>query len=94
MEQHDIKFIENHLHEMWLKLNLDRPSNWENLLEYVIEDVKSSSSYLLDGDYHGGDVEIAFRRFFEMASYDVSDNYKKMKKRKIKINAKILIENY
>jgi hypothetical protein len=69
MEQDDIKFMESHLFKMWTMLQLDRPSNWDELLSYVIEDVRCSSSYLIDGDYHSGDIEIAFRRFFERASY-------------------------
>ena len=60
-----MKFIENHLTQMWLKLNLDFPSNWTSLVQFVFEDVKVSSDYLLNGDFHSGDVEIAFRRFFE-----------------------------
>lgn len=65
MKQENIQFIENYLMQMWSILNIDRPSNWDSLLEYIIEDVKSSSSYLLDGNYHSGDIELAFRRFFE-----------------------------
>lgn len=60
-----MKFIENHLTQMWLKLNLDFPSNWTSLVLFVFEDVKVSSDYLLNGDFHSGDIEIAFRRFFE-----------------------------
>jgi hypothetical protein len=51
MKQENIDFIKNHLTQMWSKQNIDRPSNGNNLLEYVVEDVMSSSSYLIDGDY-------------------------------------------
>jgi hypothetical protein len=70
MKQENINFIKNHLMQMWSKHNIDRPSNWNNLLAYVVEDVMSSSSNLIDGDYHSGDVEIAFRRFFERIEND------------------------
>mgnify|MGYP000923230932 CR=1 FL=1 len=58
-------FIEKHLWELWLKLNLDKPSNWNVIVEFVINDVETASSYLNDGEFHSGDVEIAFRRFVE-----------------------------
>ena len=68
MDKKSKTFIEEHLWEMWLKLNLDKPSNWDEIVEFVIEDVESASGYLINGDFHSGDVEIAFRRFVESIS--------------------------
>jgi hypothetical protein len=61
-------FIEKHLWEMWCKLGLDKPSNWEEFLIFVAEDIEESSNYLTNGDFHSGDIEIGFRRFFESRS--------------------------
>lgn len=65
MDTKSINFIETYLWKMWRKLNLDKPNNWDEILMFVIEDVEATSSYLIDGDFHSGDIEITFRRFVE-----------------------------
>ena len=69
MDKKSKEFIEHHLRTMWLKLNLDNPRNWESLVSFVIDDVESASGYMINNDFHSGDVEIAFRRFIESKSY-------------------------
>ena len=58
-------FIENELWQLWLTLNLGKPSNWDKIVKFVIKDVEETSVYLMNGDFHSGDVGIAFRRFVE-----------------------------
>lgn len=69
MDNQSKKFIEVHLFDMWLRLNLDKPSNWQEIVDFVIEDVQYSSDYLLNGDFHSGDIEIAFRRYIESKTF-------------------------
>jgi hypothetical protein len=68
MDKESKIFIENQLCLMWCKLRLDKPNNWDAMVDFVIEDVEVTSGYLIDGDFHSGDVEIAFRRFVESRS--------------------------
>jgi len=68
MDKKSKSFIENHLYEMWSKLNLDKPSNWDEIVEFVSEDVEATSDYSRNGDFHSSDIEIAFRRFTESIS--------------------------
>jgi len=44
------------------RMNMDTPNNFDEILEFVVEDVESSA----DKDtWHDGDVVIAFRRWIE-----------------------------
>jgi hypothetical protein len=58
-------FVETHLIFICQKIGIDRPTNFDKILSFMIEDVKSASGFYIDGDYHSGDVEIAFRRYLE-----------------------------
>lgn len=66
MDNESKRFVENHLCAMWCKLNIDKPSNWDRMVAFVAEDVEETSNYQFNGDFHSGDIEIAFRRFFEL----------------------------
>ena len=68
MDKNSSAFVEEHLLELWRRLNLDMPNNWDDILNFVIEDVASASGYSIDGDFHSGDIEIPFRRFIESRS--------------------------
>ena len=61
-------FIENCLNDIFLKIGIDKPANFDLIAKFIIEDVKASSSYSINGDFHSGDVDIAFRRFIECIS--------------------------
>jgi hypothetical protein len=65
MDDESKKLVEEWLIQLWRKLCLDRPSNWGDILEFVINDVTSTSGYLIDGYFNSDDVGIAFRRFIE-----------------------------
>tara|TARA_R110000868_G_scaffold55690_3_gene173099 strand:+ start:2680 stop:2880 length:201 start_codon:yes stop_codon:yes gene_type:complete len=44
------------------RINIDTPSNFDNILKFVYEDVCESAD---KKDWHDGDVAIAFRRWIE-----------------------------
>ena len=44
------------------KINIVTPSNFDEILEFVIEDVDASAD---KDNWHDGDVSIAFRRWIE-----------------------------
>lgn len=44
------------------RINIDTPSNFDNILEFVYDDVCESADKI---DWHDGDVAIAFRRWIE-----------------------------
>lgn len=67
LNENQIKFIEKCLWELWSKLNLDKPSNWESLVNFVVDDILETTNV-----FHSGDIEISFRRFFETITYDKS----------------------
>jgi hypothetical protein len=69
MDNQSKKIIGAHLWEMWLRLNLDKPTNWHEIVDFVIDDVECASNYLYNGDFHTGDVEIGFRRYIESKSF-------------------------
>lgn len=59
------QFVEENLELIFHKIGIDKPSNFDKILDFMINDVKEASGFLIDGDYHSGDVDIAFRRFLE-----------------------------
>jgi hypothetical protein len=65
MDEESRKFIEQYLTKLWQSLNLDRPNNWDYILDFVVSDVAESSGYLIDGYFNSEDISIAFRRFVE-----------------------------
>lgn len=44
------------------KIGIDIPSNYDEILEYVFNDVNECAD---PNDWHSGDVDIAFRRWIE-----------------------------
>jgi hypothetical protein len=44
------------------RINIDTPSNFDNILEFVYNDICESADKI---DWHDGDVAIAFRRWIE-----------------------------
>lgn len=44
------------------RINIDTPSNFDNILKFVYDDVCESAD---KKDWHDGDVAIAFRRWIE-----------------------------
>tara|TARA_Y100001963_G_C6763837_1_gene441124 strand:- start:239 stop:421 length:183 start_codon:yes stop_codon:yes gene_type:complete len=48
--------------DIFNRINIDTPNNFDTILEYVIEDVQSSAD---KENWHDGDVAIAFRRWME-----------------------------
>lgn len=70
MDEKSKQFVEQCLFKLWHTLNLDTPSNWDDILEFVIDDVTSASGYLLDGYFNSEDVGIAFRRFIEEKTFE------------------------
>jgi len=69
MDEKSKTFIEQCLIKLWQSLNLDRPSNWDSIVDFVMEDIAVASSYLIDGNFNSDDVGIAFRRFVEQRQF-------------------------
>ena len=57
--------IESMLQEIYSNVGIDRPSNHDEILEFVIKDVDETAD---EKEWHSGDVAIAFRRFIESKS--------------------------
>ena len=57
--------IDNFLRQIYLQIGMDAPSNHDEILEFVVEDVKETAD---PEDWHDGDVTIAFRRWIESQS--------------------------
>ena len=45
------------------RINIDTPSNFDDILEFVVEDVEETAD---KENWHDGDVAIAFRRWIEL----------------------------
>lgn len=58
------KEVEASLVDLFSKIGIDRPANFDEMLEYVVDDVKLCSGYY-EGKWTSSDVAIAFRRFIE-----------------------------
>ncbi len=58
------KEIELCLLDMFTKIGIDKPTNFDDMLDYVVDDVKTSSGYY-EGKWTISDVAISFRRFIE-----------------------------
>jgi hypothetical protein len=54
--------IESMLLDLYMSIGMDRPSNHEDIREFVIDDVNETAD---PEDWHSGDVAIAFRRWIE-----------------------------
>ena len=50
------------LGEIYSAIGIDKPENHEDIVDFIVEDVKETAD---PKDWHSGDVDIAFRRFLE-----------------------------
>lgn len=50
------------LRDVYPVIGMDKPSNHDELVEFIVEDVKETAD---PEEYHSGDFAIAFRRFIE-----------------------------
>jgi hypothetical protein len=57
--------IESMLFDLYKSIGMDRPSNHEEIREFIIEDVNVTAD---PDNWHSGDVAIAFRRWMESKS--------------------------
>lgn len=48
------------------RINIDIPSNFDEILEFVVNDVKETAD---KENWHDGDVAIGFRRWIESNTY-------------------------
>ena len=65
METSDKKEIELSLGEIMRNIGIDRPSNFVEILQFVIEDIDETAHPI---DWNSSDVSIAFRRWMESNS--------------------------
>ena len=56
------KEITSMLIDIFDRINIDTPSNFDDILEFVLEDVEAAAD---KENWHDGDVAIAFRRWIE-----------------------------
>ena len=54
--------IEKMLIDMFSQIGIDIPSNYEDIVQYVYEDVCETADPI---NWHSGDVSIGFRRWIE-----------------------------
>jgi hypothetical protein len=54
--------IEKMLINLWTKIGIDIPSNFEDIVQFCFEDVNDTAD---ETNWHDGDVAIAFRRWIE-----------------------------
>ena len=57
-----LKDVSFHLHAIWVKIGIDRPSNHDEIVLFCADDIEETAD---PDDWHSGDVEIAFRRWIE-----------------------------
>jgi hypothetical protein len=59
------KFVEENLIFIFQKIGIDKPSNFDVILDFMVNDLSETSGYQIDGNFNSEDVNIAFRRFLE-----------------------------
>jgi hypothetical protein len=59
--------IASMLIDIFNRLNIDTPNNFDSILNFVIEDVEETAD---KKNFHDGDVAIAFRRWIENQNKD------------------------
>jgi hypothetical protein len=64
MQSLTVKWIEvmSMLIDIFDRINIDMPSNFDDILEFVYNDVCETAD---ENNWHDGDVAIAFRRWIE-----------------------------
>ena len=50
------------------RINIDTPNNFDDILDFVVKDVEENAD---KENYHDGDVAIAFRRWIESNQKEV-----------------------
>lgn len=65
MKHYTQVIINDYLMHLWCLIGIDKPSNHDEIVEFVIEDTKASAD---NRNWHSGDIDIAFRRFLESKS--------------------------
>ena len=55
--------ITSMLIDIFDRINIDTPNNFDDILEFVVEDVEETAD---KENWHDGDVAIAFRRWIEL----------------------------
>jgi hypothetical protein len=53
------------LENIYLTIGIDKPSNHDNIVEFIVNDVEVSADPI---NWHSGDIAIGFRRFIESVS--------------------------
>ena len=61
------KEITSMLIDIFDRINIDTPNNFDSILDFVVEDVKETADI---ENWHDGDVAIAFRRWIENQNKD------------------------
>ncbi len=59
------ELITQHLIDIFDRINIDTPNNFDEILEFVYDDVCETAD---KDNWHSGDVAIAFRRWIESKS--------------------------
>lgn len=59
------EIIQCMLTEIYINIGIDQPSNNDEILDFVVDDVNETADA---NDWHSGDVAIAFRRWIESKS--------------------------
>jgi len=57
--------VSSHLKNIFININIDRPSNFDEIVSFIVVDVASTADKNL---WHTGDIEIGFRRYLESKS--------------------------
>lgn len=55
------KEIETQLLTMFSRINMDRPENFDDIVEFCVADIRETANV----EFSEGDVTIAFRRYVE-----------------------------
>lgn len=55
--------ITSMLIDVFHRINIDTPNNFDSILDFVVEDVEEAAD---KENWHDGDVAIAFRRWIEL----------------------------
>ena len=62
------EFVNKYMLNKWCEIGIDKPTNHDEIVEYIVEDVKETADPV---DWHSGDIDIAFRRWIESQIKDL-----------------------
>ena len=57
------KEVVTHLFIMLTKLGIDKPSTFDDIVDFIVGDIQDSADTI---GWHTGDIEIGFRRYLEI----------------------------